>query len=923
MKASLSQREPQILEHWEKIGLYQKIRQKNQRNKKFILHDGPPYANARPHLGTALNKVLKDMVVKSRTLAGFDSPFVPGWDCHGLPIELNVEKMIGKISNKLSSAAFRKACQEYAAQQVLIQKQDFQRLGIVADWENPYLTMDYNYEANVIRALAKIVKNGHLLQGKKPVHWCTSCGSALAEAEVEYQDKASIAIDVAFEVTDKVALGRVFSITTPQADSVKVFIPIWTTTPWTLPANQAVAVNAAFEYVLVKSEWKGNEVLWIVAKELVENVMATYEIQNYSILSTVNGELLEGLILQHPFLPRKVPVILGDHVTVESGTGAVHTAPAHGQEDYVVGRQYELPMDNPVNANSCFEADVPFVGGLHVFKANEPIIKQLELTGHLIHKQNILHSYPHCWRHKTPLIFRATPQWFIGMDYKGLRNVAVAATEKVTWIPSWGKTRIAGLIETRPDWCISRQRSWGTPIPVFTHRETHDLHPKTIYFMEEVAKRIENNGIEAWFTLDAKELLGSEADDYEKCTDILDVWFDSGVSHFCILEKRADLHFPADLYFEGSDQHRGWFQSSLLSSVAMKEDAPYKTVLTHGYVLDMEARKMSKSLGNVVSPMDVVNKLGADILRLWATALDFKMDINFSEEILERSADAYRRIRNTIRFLLANTFDFIPEKHMASADELLSLDQWAIEKTQKLQQEVISAYLDYNFPAIYQKVHNFCSVEMGSFYLDIIKDRQYTSFKSSVIRRSAQTAMYHILEAMVRLLAPIISFTAEEIWKLIPGKRNESVFLNTWYEAFPDFQKPNAIEWEELIPVRNAVNKLLEGERKAGHIGSGLEATLILYADPKWYDLLAPLGPELRFFLITSDAQIFPTTKKSAQSQPTEIEGLWVEVQVSKDPKCERCWQRRPEVGSDANHPTICSRCVENLTSPGENRFYA
>ena len=920
MKANLSQREPQILELWESLNLYQKLRQNNKGKQRFVLHDGPPYANARPHLGTALNKILKDIVIKSKSFAGFDAPFVPGWDCHGLPIELNVEKMIGKIGNELSSAAFRKACREYAAQQVLLQKKDFQRLGIIADWENPYLTMDYQYEADVIRALAVVIKNGHVVQGQKPVHWCTSCGSALAEAEVEYQDKSSTAIDVVFEIVDLSTLNHIFNTALQQERAI---LPIWTTTPWTLPANQAVAVNAGFEYALVESQWKNETVVWVVAVDLLENVMQRYGIESYKVLATRNGELLEGLTLQHPFLERQVPVILGDHVTAESGTGAVHTAPAHGQEDYVVGQQYQLPMDNPVNANSCFEPQIPLVGGLHVFKANKPIIEQLESTGHLIHKENLLHSYPHCWRHKTPLIFRATPQWFISMDYKGLRNLAIAAADKVTWLPTWGKIRISKLIESRPDWCISRQRSWGTPIPVFTHRETQDLHPKTLSLLEEVAKRIEKQGIEAWFSLDPKELLGEEAVDYEKCTDILDVWFDSGVSHFCVLEKRAELNFPADLYFEGSDQHRGWFQSSLLSSVAMKEGSPYKTVLTHGYVLDIEARKMSKSLGNVVSPIDVVNKLGADILRLWVTAVDFKMDINFSEEILERSADAYRRIRNTIRFLLANTFDFEPEKDAVSADELLSLDQWAIEEAQKLQSEVITAYAEYNFPAIYQKIHNFCTVQMGSFYLDIIKDRQYTTFKTSLIRRSAQTAMYHILEAIVRWLAPIISYTAEEIWKYIPGKRNESVFLNTWYDHFPNIIKQNSVDWETLIPIRNTVNKLLEVERQGGRIRSALEAKVKLYAEPTLFEVLDRLGQELRFVLITSDAKVLSVAEKSTNAQRTDIDGLWVEIQVSADTKCERCWQRRPDIGSVEHHPTLCGRCVQNLTAPGETRFFA
>jgi isoleucyl-tRNA synthetase len=920
MKANLAQREPEIMQRWLALDLYRRLRENSRGKPRFILHDGPPYANARPHLGTALNKIIKDMVVKSKILGGYDAPYVPGWDCHGLPIELNVEKKIGKVSDKLSPEEFRKACREYATQQVAIQMEDFQRLGVVGDWRHPYLTMDFRYEANTVRALAKMIANGHLHRGEKPVHWCTACGSALADTEVEYQDKSSPAIDVGFAVVDPHAVAEIFNIKSPAET---IYLPIWTTTPWTLPANQAVAVNSNFDYVLVALNWKGRKIQLICAKELVAAVMQRYGVQEYEVLATVNGEELEGLVLQHPYLERRVPVILGDHVTIEAGTGAVHTAPAHGQDDYVVGQQYQLPMDNPVNSNSCFNPDVPLVGGLHVFKANEVVIAELQKNNRLFHEEMIQHSYPHCWRHKTPLIFRATPQWFISMDQHGLRNQALSAAEQVVWIPAWGKTRISRMLETRPDWCISRQRVWGVPIPLFTHKITGERHPQTLEIMEKVAQIIEKQGVEGWFGVDPVELLGAEAGDYDKMNDVLDVWFDSGSSHFCVLEKREELGFPADLYFEGSDQHRGWFQTSLLTAVAMRNEAPYKTVLTHGYVVDGHGRKMSKSLGNVVVPVDVAKNLGADVLRLWVASADYKLDINYSEEILKRSVDAYRRIRNTVRFLLANIFDFAPDTDLVAAAELLPLDRWAITETATLQQEIIAAYNDYSFQTIYQKIHNFCSVQMGSFYLDIIKDRQYTSYRSGIARRSAQTAMYHIVEALVRWLAPMISFTAEEIWQYIPGKRAESVFLTSWYHHFPDFKTAPEIDWSLLIPVRDAINKVLETHRRSGGIGSALDAEIILYAEGKLLAELSRLGGELRFVLITSGARVLPLDSRPDDAETTDISGLYIKVIVSENAKCARCWQRREDVGVDDQHPALCGRCVENISAPGETRHFA
>ncbi len=909
MKADLQKREPEMLSHWQKINLYELIQKNNVDKPTFILHDGPPYANANIHMGTALNKTLKDIVVKSKTLSGFHSPYVPGWDCHGLPIELNVEKKCGKVGDKLNATEFRKACREYATSQVALQKADFERLGVLGDWQHPYLTMDFSYEANAVRALAKIVANGHLLRGQKPVHWCTACASALAEAEVEYKEKTSPAIDVAFDVVDAEKCFSLFSHTHTHTHTCSIVI--WTTTPWTLPANEAISVHPEANYVLV--ETRKEKTSFILAEDLLVNVMARYQITDYKILGKTLGKNLENLLCQHPFLDKKVPIILGEHVTMEAGTGAVHTAPAHGQDDYVIGVKYHLPMRNPVNAQSCFSDDVPHFAGLHVFKANDPIIEHLKNSGHLLHQENITHSYAHCWRHKTPLIFRATPQWFISMTQKHLRESALNAIPKVKWIPSWGEQRIFKMIEARPDWCISRQRAWGIPITLLVHKKTGELHPDTLKIMEKAALLIEKNGIDAWHDCDIKTVV-NDAENYDKITDVLDVWFDSGVSHFCVLEKRPELSEPADLYLEGSDQHRGWFHTSLLTAVAMRENAPYKSVLTHGYVVDAEGRKMSKSLGNTVSPADIVKKYGADVLRLWVMSGDYTDDISVSDEILNRCSDTYRRIRNTMRFLLSNLFDFNPEKECVDSNNLLALDAWMISRVQQLQQEIINAFNTYQFPTIYHLIHNFCSVDLGGFYLDVIKDRLYTAAKTGVPRRSAQTALYYMCEAMVRWLAPVMSFTADEIWKCMPGKRTESVFLNTWFTQFPTLHQ-SPIDWLWLMNVRNDVNKVLETYRAEGKMGSALEAEVTINAANGSYEKLKSLGDELRFFFIVSNARVAFIESSDAP--------IKIDVTVSAHQKCERCWHRREEVGSDKAHETICGRCVENAFGRGEERCFA
>lgn len=922
MKANLANREPEVLKHWQSIDLYKKLRAKGEKcQRRFILNDGPPYANARPHLGTALNKILKDIVLKSKTLSGYDTPYMPGWDCHGLPIELNVEKKFGKVGEKLSAKEFRQACRKYAKSQVELQSTDFQRLGVIADWDNPYITMNYSYEANTVRLLAKIVANQHLQRGQKPVHWCTACGSALAEAEVEYRDKSSSAIDVGFNAKDAKAILKQFSV--DNADT-RVIVPIWTTTPWTLPANQAVALHPQLHYALVKCNLQDQPTYLVLAKDLVDSVMQRFGVDDYEVHGNLVGSELANIQLQHPFLERTVPIVLGEYVTTDAGTGNVHTAPAHGLDDYLVGEKYGLPVDNPVDSRSCFVDDTPIVAGLHVFKANEPILVALADSGHLLHSETIQHSYPHCWRHKTPLIFRATPQWFISMDHNGLRKMALDAIAKSTWIPTWGQARITAMVADRPDWCISRQRTWGIPLPFFVDKKTGELHSDTATLMEEVAQLIEKGGVDAWFDLDPVTLLGDDAKHYEKMTDTLDVWFDSGASHYASLPTGAELSAPADLYLEGSDQHRGWFQSSLLTSLAAQGVAPFQSVLTHGYVVDGKGRKMSKSIGNTILPADVVKNMGADILRLWVAASDHTVEINVSDEILKRSSDAYRRLRNTARFLLSNLSDFDVKTDIVAADDLIALDRWAIVTAMELQEKIIEAFEHYRFQAIYQLIHNFCAVEMGSFYLDIIKDRMYTSHKTGLARRSAQTALYHIIEAMVRWFAPILSFTAEEIWQHMPGEREESVFLSAWYEGFPQSIKHDkAYDWRWLMQVRDEVNKALEVARNAGDIGSALDADVVLYADKNTHQRLSSLGDELRFVLITSDAKVLPMAEQNSAAQKTGIEGLPVNILVSPHQKCVRCWQRRVDVGQHAEHPELCLRCVDNAFGDGEERRYA
>lgn len=925
MKADLAKREPQMLAFWEKNAIYTKLRTQGKNRKKFILHDGPPYANGRIHIGHALNKILKDIVLKSKTLAGFDTPYVPGWDCHGLPIELNVEKTLAKSGKKVTPREFRTICRDYAKGQMAEQREEFKRLGILGDWENPYMTMDFSFEADIIRTLAKIIANGHLHRGSKPVHWCVECGSALAEAEVEYQDKTSLAIDVLFTAVDPAGFLARMDKKITQVHPLSVVI--WTTTPWTLPANQAVALNPNMEYALVEFKRNNATQYLIIAASLVTSAMSRYAITDYHIIASCLGEALEGLMLKHPFLDKKVPVVLGDHITMDAGTGAVHTAPAHGQDDFTISNRYGLTIENPVDDQGRFVENTPFFAGEHVYKVNEHVVEVLQEKNALLHVEKIQHSYPHCWRHKKPLIFRATPQWFISMDQKQLRTQTLAAIDQVTWSPEWGQARMASMIAQRPDWCISRQRLWGTPIALFVHRQTDELHPDTQNLLEKVAQLVEKEGVDAWYELEPETLIGDDAKNYRKVTDTLDVWFDSGATHASILARRPELTWPADIYLEGSDQYRGWFHSSLLTATAIHGKAPYKIALSHGFTVDAQGQKMSKSIGNVILPEKVWNSLGADILRLWVCSCDFRSEASVSDEILQRTAESYRRIRNTMRFLISNLFDFNPEENLLPFKDLLALDKWAITRTQQLQEEIKKAYADFQFHLISQKIQQFCTVEMGSFYLDIIKDRQYTTQKNSRARRSAQTAMFHILECLVRWLAPILSFTAEEIWQYFPWKKQESVLLETWHENFGELTADNEFDWPFLMQVRESVNKTLEQSRNAGEIGSGLAAEVELICDnQKIYEKLKPILSELHFVLITSAVTIKIDDKPQPNKQHfswDNSDGGYVNVKPSPHLKCERCWHRRVDVGENMTHPELCGRCVENVVGEGETRMYA
>ncbi|HTH94807.1 MAG TPA: isoleucine--tRNA ligase [Rhodocyclaceae bacterium] len=915
MRGDLAKREPAWIADWQQRQLYKKIRATAKGRPTFILHDGPPYANGALHLGHALNKILKDIIVRAKTLSGFDAPYVPGWDCHGLPIEHKIEVTHGK---NLPADKVRELSRAYAAEQVELQKAGFIRLGVLADWDSPYLTMNFANEAGEIRALAEIVKAGFVFKGLKPVNWCLDCASALAEAEVEYEDKTSDAIDVAFNAVDSAAVAKLFGVDAAAInDDAPIHAVIWTTTPWTLPANQAISAHPDFDYDLIETDAG----LLILAHDLAEACLQRFGLTAKRLLGWAKGAKLEGQLFDHPFLDRQVPWILGEHVTSEGGTGLVHTAPAHGMDDYIVGLKYKLPVENPVGDDGRFLGNVEHFAGLTVWEANPKVVDLLTEKGALLKHVKLRHSYPHCWRHKTPIIFRATAQWFIGMDVASkdgdtLRERALKAIEETAFHPAWGKPRLHAMIAGRPDWCISRQRNWGVPIPFFIHKETGELHPRTVDLIEAVAQRVEKAGIEAWFKLDAAELLGDEAAQYTKISDTLDVWFDSGTTHWHVLRgSHPDAHSEgpaADLYLEGSDQHRGWFHSSLLTGCAIDGHAPYKALLTHGFTVDEKGRKMSKSLGNTILPDEISSKLGAEILRLWVANTDYSGELAASKEILDRVVEIYRRLRNTVRFLLANTVDFDIEKHAVPLDQWLEIDRYALAMTRQLAARCEADYNAYEFHRTVQALQLFCSDDLGSFYLDILKDRLYTTAENSVARRSAQTALWHITQTLTRLMAPILSFTAEEIWSYAGNKKLESVMLSTWH-ALPTQADEAALidKWQRIRNVRDEAAKVLEALRTEGKIGASLQAEVEIRASGENYNALVSLGDDLRFVLICSKATLVKAEQDAIVAMPTQHQ------------KCERCWHWRADVGHDAAHATLCGRCTSNLFGDGEKRSHA
>jgi len=919
MRGDLAKREPGWVRDWQQRGVYKRLRSVAKGRPRFVLHDGPPYANGDIHIGHAVNKILKDIIVKSRTMAGFDAPYVPGWDCHGMPIEVQIEKKHGK---HLSAEETQRLCRAYASEQIERQKVDFQRLGVLGDWDNPYLTMAYRNEADEIRALAALLGKGYVYRGLKPVNWCFDCGSALAEAEVEYEDRKDLAIDVGFPFAEPDRIAKAFGL--PKLPDKPGFAVIWTTTPWTIPGNQALNAHPDFSYHLVDTE-RG---LLILAADLQQSCLARYKLTG-TTLAACKGADLEGIAFRHPFYDRLAPVYLGDYVTLDTGTGIVHSAPAYGVEDFESCRRYGMKDDQiltPVQGDGRFVKSLPLFGGMMIWDANLEVVAEIERRGALFDRAPYVHSYMHCWRHKTPVILRATVQWFAGMDstpgYGGvkpaetLRTTALRGIEATRFFPAWGQARLHGMIASRPDWTLSRQRQWGVPMPFFIHKETGELHPDTLELMEAVAKRVEEGGIEAWQRLDPRELLGDDAERYQKVKDTLDVWFDSGSTHFTVLRgsHKDDTAFPADLYLEGSDQHRGWFHSSLLVSCMMNGVPPYKALLTHGFVIDMEGRKMSKSRGTGMSPQEINGTLGAEILRLWVASTDYSSELNLSKEILKRVVESYRRIRNTLRFLLANTSDFDHARHAVPVPEMVEVDRYALALTQKLQEEVAADYDRYQFHLVVQKLQMFCSEDLGAFYLDILKDRLYTCGADSPARRSAQTALWHVTHALLRLMAPALSFTAEEAWEIFTGKKDASIFEQTWH-AVPDHGlAPAAVEsWANVRRFREVVLRKLEEKREQKQIGSSLAAEIDAQASGALYDDLARLGDDLRFVLITSRATL------------RRVEGPQAEVDVkpSAHAKCERCWHYRDDVGSDPEHPGLCGRCVTNLFGEGEARRYA
>ncbi len=914
MKANLARREPEMLARWEEMHIYDRIRETSKGRRPYILHDGPPYANGSIHLGTALNKIIKDILIKAKNMAGYDSVYVPGWDCHGLPIEHQVDIELGDKKASLSQIEKRRICRQYAERYLNVQRQQFKRLGVFGEWDNPYLTMSYEYEAATVAELGKLYLGGGVYKGKKPVYWCASCKTALAEAEIEYHDHTTPSIYVKFSCISDIA-SRL-----PKLAGEKVSIVIWTTTPWTIPANLAIALHADFLYVAVKVK---GEVL-ILARDLLGECLRQfgYENEKYEVLDEFSGSVIEGLKFRHPLYSRESVVILAPFVTLDAGTGCVHIAPGHGQEDYEIGMQYGLENYAPVDDDGCFTADVEDFAGQFVFSANEGIIDKLKSAGALMARLDMQHSYPHCWRCKNPIIFRSTEQWFVSMEINDLRKKALQAIDSVRWIPSWGRDRIYGMIENRPDWCISRQRLWGVPITVFSCKKCGEKL-LTRQIIDHLVKLMRERGADVWFERDAEGLLPEGTvcpkcggNEFKKETDILDVWFDSGVSHAAVLEQRKGLLSPADMYLEGSDQHRGWFHSSLLESVGTRGRAPYRNVLTHGFVVDGEGKKMSKSVGNVTDPQTIIEAYGAEILRLWVASEDYTEDIRISEEILKRLTEAYRRIRNTGRFILGNLYDFDPEKDAIAYADMEEMDRWVLHRLQEVIRRVREAYDSYQFHLVYYTLYNFCTVDLSALYLDVLKDRLYTSRAASRARRSGQTAMHEVLKAMAGLLAPILSFTAEEVWLALPGwpGKPESVHLT----QFPDvdeakLQPQLAEKWEKLIIVKGEVAKAIETARQNKLVGHSLDAAVTIAAADDLRPILLENPEQLRSLLIVSAVEIVDSLDMNDAYQSSEMPGLYIGITRAKGAKCERCWNYSETVGKDPLHPTICARCVNNI----------
>jgi len=930
MRGDLARREPGWVAEWRAKDVYAAIRKASAGRPRFVLHDGPPYANGDIHIGHALNKILKDIVVKSRSMAGFDAPYVPGWDCHGMPIEVQIEKTHGK---HLPPAETLKLCRDYASEQITRQKAQFERLGVLGDWDRPYTTMAFKSEADEIRTLGKLLEMGWLYRGLKPVNWCFDCGSALAEAEVEYEDRQDIAIDVGFPLEgdgERAKLARAFGLAAPPSGPIHAVI--WTTTPWTIPSNQALNAHPEFTYALVETT-RGHLVLGV---ELVGRCLARFRLEG-RVVATAKGTSLEHIAFRHPFYDRASPVYLGDYVTAEDGTGLVHSSPAYGVEDFLSCRRYGMKdedMLNPVTGDGRFAESLPFFGGMKLWDANPKVVEKIREADALFHAEKFTHSYMHCWRHKTPVIYRATTQWFAGMDdvpgfggrkpAQSLRSLALAGIEATAFFPPWGKSRLYSMIANRPDWTLSRQRQWGVPMPFFVHRETGALHPRTAHILEQVAKRVEQTGIEAWQAVTAEEMLGAEdARVYEKARDTLDVWFDSGSTHQTVMggpdgrrtgagSHPSDTAFPADLYLEGSDQHRGWFHSSLLVSCMLNGRPPYKGLLTHGFTVDGEGKKMSKSKGNVVAPQKVSETLGAEVLRLWVGATDYSGDLSISEEILKRVVESYRRLRNTLRFLMANTVDFDPVRDTVPAGELVEIDRYALARLAGLVQDVAGDYDRYEYHLVVKRLTTYASEDLGGFYLDVLKDRLYTTAAGSPARRSAQTALAMIRDALLKLLAPILSFTAEEAWRIL-RPQDPTIFVRTWADLVPAVPDADVLvpKWQRILAVRAAVLRELEQLRMQGRIGSSLQADVTVSAPGPEHAALAALGDDLKYVFITSAARV------------ERGDTLAIAVNPSAGTKCERCWHWRDDVGDDRDHPALCGRCVSNLFGRGDPRACA